>query len=261
MQTNNSGWRILGTIALGLLLQSCGGPKSSSTGGTAGGPVPTSRMFLYLTVEAGDASTAVVRANLNDGDLFGESFRLDGGDFLRACASGVCRNMADNDSVFTPDYIARLNYQPGVDYVVNFDRRGAIDAPSSRVALPPPFSIVTPANHQQVTDGDTVMFEWSPTGAPLLGDLNFEADCTHASGPHSNSFGDLQTDTNGDGRESVAIDPIVAFAHVITLPRVTRCTITIIVSHELRGLIDPAFKNGIARGIVSRKIILDYIPR
>jgi hypothetical protein len=261
MQTNISCGRALGSIALVLLLQACGGPKSSSNGGADGGPVATSRMYLYLTVEASDSSTTVVRANLNDGQLFGESFRLDGGDFLRACLNSSCRNMADNDSVFTPDYIARLSYQPGIDYKVSFNRQGARDAPDSRVALPPPFTIVTPANRQQVTDGATVVVEWSPTGAPLLADLNYEADCTHSSGPHSFSGGDLTTDSNGDGRESVRIDPIVEFAHAITLPPVVRCSIDIIVSHEIRGLIDPAFKNGIARGIVSRRINLDYIPR
>lgn len=261
MKVSISGCRTLGLIALVGLLQSCGGPKSSSTGGPNGDAVATSRMYLNLTVEASDSSTAVVRANLNDGQLLGESFRLDGGDFLRACLSGSCRNMADNDSVFNPDYIARLTYQPGVDYKVEFNRREARDAPNSRVALPPPFTIVTPANRQQVTDGETIVVEWSPTGAPLAGDLNYEADCTHSSGPNSFSGGDLQTDTNGDGRESVRIDPIVDFAHALTLPPVVRCRIVIIVSHEIRGLIDPEFKNGIARGIVSRRVNLDYVPR
>jgi hypothetical protein len=74
-----------------------------------------------------------------------------------------------------------------------------------------------------------------------MADLNYEADCTHSSGPNRFSGGDLTTDVDGNGRESVRID--------------------IIVSHEIRGQIDPAFKNGIARGIVSRKVRLDYVPR
>lgn len=91
--------------------------------------------------------------------------------------------------------------------------------------------------------------------------LNYEADCAHSSGPNSFSGGDLTTYVDGNGRESVRIDPIVEFAHAITLPRVSRCRIDVIVSHETRGQIDPAFKNGIARGIVSRKVRLDYVPR
>ena len=76
---------------------------------------------------------------------------------MRACVIGVCRSMADNDSVFTPDYIARFDYQSGVDYVVSFNRQEAQNAPDSRVALPPAFTLVTPANRQQVTDGETVI--------------------------------------------------------------------------------------------------------
>ena len=128
--------------------------------------MPTSRMHIYLTVESSEPGTAVVRANLNDGKLLGESYRLDGGDYFRACLNGVCRNMADNDSIFAPDYIARFDYQPGVDYVVSFNRREAQSAPDSRVVLPPAFTIVTPANRQQVTDGDSVLVTWTPDGTP-----------------------------------------------------------------------------------------------
>ena len=96
MQTNISSYRML-TLAALVTLQGCGGPESSSTSGADGGPVPTSRMTIYLTVESREPRTAVVRANLNDGEFLGESYRLDGGDYFRACISGVCRSMADND--------------------------------------------------------------------------------------------------------------------------------------------------------------------
>ena len=259
MQTNNS--RMLGLAALVTLLQACGGPESSSTSGPDGGPVPTSRMTLYLTVESSDLDIAVVRANINDGHALGGSFRLDGGDFLRACVSGVCRSMADNDSIFTPDYIARFDYQPGVDYVVSFNRQEARDAPDSRVMLPPAFSIVTPVNHQPVSDGDTVQVSWAPAGAPARVALWYEAECTFLSGAKSSSTGTLDGDSNGDGRESVRIDPIVDFARTNVASRVTRCAIDLIVRHELDGRVDPAFEDGLALGIVSRQVRLDYTPR
>ena len=44
-------------------------------------------------------------------------------------------------------------------------------------------------------------------------------------------------------------------------PTMTRCSIDVIVRHELQGRIDPAFDHGIAVGIVSRKVALDYVPR
>ncbi len=253
--------RTLTLAALVILLQACGDPKSSSTSGPEGGPAPTSRMTIDLRVESGEPGSAVVRATLNDGRTFGKSYRLDGGDFFRACVIGVCRNMADNDSLDSPDYIARFDYRPGVEYVVAFNRQEAADAPDSRVTLPPAFTIVTPANNQQVTDGETVVVSWSPTGAPARVSLRYDADCTSLSGSINVSSGSLSIDSNADGRESVSIDPIVTFVRSNSTSTITRCSIDVIVSHELQGRIDPAFNNGTAVGIVSRKVKLDYIPR
>jgi hypothetical protein len=258
MQTNNL--RLLGLAAL-ITLQSCGDPKSSSTSGPEGGPVPTSRMTIDLRVASGESGIAVARVNVNDGRSLGKSYRLDGGDFFRACVNGVCRTMADNDSLDSPDYIARFDYQSGVDYVVAFNRQEAQNAPDSRVTLPPAFTIVTPANHQQVTDGETVLVSWTPTGAPARAYLSYDADCTFLSGTRSFSSGMLNTDANADGRESVRIDPIVDFARSSSPSTITRCSIDVTVSHELQGRIDPAFHNGTAVGIVSREVSLDYIPR
>jgi hypothetical protein len=262
MKNNDPSYPRVASVVLVTLLQACGGgPESSSTSGPDEGPVPTNRMYLYLTVESGDPQTAVVRANLNDGDLFGSSYRLDGGDYFRACVIGECRNMADNDSIFTPDYIARLAFQPGVDYVVSFNRREAQSAPGSRVALPPAFTIVTPANRQQVTDGDDVLVTWTPAGAPAEVELSYEAECDFVSGSQAFSGGFLAEDSSGDGSESVRIDSIVSFARTGSPSAVTGCRIDITVSHELEGRIDAAFDDGIARGIVSRKVRLDYVPR
>jgi hypothetical protein len=248
------------TAALIATLQACGGPKSSSTSGPTGGPMPTNRMSMTLSVESSEPGLAVVRANLNDGRALATSYRLDGGDFLEACVIGQCRSMADNDSVFEPDYIARLGFQPGVDYVVSFDRRKAQDAPNSRVTLPPDFTIVTPVNHQQVTDGDNVAVSWSPTGAPASVYLLYDADCTFMTGPHGFSFGSLNVDANRDGQESFSIDPIVSFARTGATSPLIRCSIDVTVRHELPGSLDPAFRGGSAVGIVSRKVTLDYIP-
>ncbi len=203
----------------------------------------------------------MVRANLNDGKAAGSSYRLDGGDFFRACVNGVCSTMADNDSLNSPDYITRFDYQSGVDYVVSFSRQQDRNAPDSRVTLPPAFTIVTPANRQQVTNGETVLVSWSPTGAPARAELSYDAECTFLSGPNSFSSGTLSTDLNADGREFVRIDPIVDLARSNTPSTITRCSIDVTVRHELQGRVDPAFDGGTAKGIVSRKVNLDYIPR
>jgi len=261
MQTTHSIYGALGMAAVAALLQGCGDPKSSSTSGPEGGPVPTNRMTIDLRVESTEPGKAVVRANINDGKALGDSYRLDGGDYLRACVIGVCRNMADNDSVFSPDYIARFDYQPGVDYVVSFNRLEGGSAPDSRAILPPSFTIVTPANHQMVTDGDSVIVSWSPTGAPARVWLDYAADCLFPGGTHSYSSGMLSTDTNANGDETVRIDPIVSFAQSNMVSAISRCSIDIKVHHELQGRVDPAFRKGTATGTVTRTVNLDYLPR
>lgn len=259
MQTRICSYRLAGSAALAILISACGA-HSSSTSGPAGGPVPTNRMTISLRVESTEPGKAVVRANLNDGKVLGDSYRLDGGDFFRACMLGTCRSMADNDSITSPDYIARFDYLPGVDYVVSFNRQQGQSAPDSRVVLPPDFTIVTPADHQQVTTGDTVQVSWSPTGAPASVSISYSAECTFLSGAHGFSTGVLGYDENSDGVESVKIDPMVDFSSTVTSP-VTRCSIKLTVNHELQGRVDPAFRTGLALGIVSRTVNLDYIAR
>lgn len=249
-------WLLLAGVSL---LQACD-PKSSSTGGPDGGVVPTSQMTISLKVESKDSASSVVRANLNDGKAGGSSYRLDGGDFFRACVNAVCRNMADNDSLSTPDYIARFDYQPGIDYVVSFNRQQDRNAPDSRVVLPPDFTIVTPANNQQVTDGEVLIVSWSPTGAPARVFLSYSAQCTLLAGTGTSS-GDLSTDTDADGREIVSVNAIVSAVRANATSTITRCGIDVIVSHERQGRIDPAFDGGKAVGVVSRTVRLDYIPR
>jgi hypothetical protein len=251
----------IGVAAAVFLLAACSDPKSSSTGGPGGGPVPTNRMTLHLTVESEDLGTAVVRANLNDGRTSGTSYRLDGGDYLRACVGTLCRNMADNDSVFTPDYIARFDYQSSVDFVVSLNRLEAASAANSRVALPPSFDIVTPANRQQVTDGETLVVSWSPTGAPASASLHYEAECTMAAGSPVTSSGSLGGDTNRDGQQPFQVDEIVDAVRRVSPLRITRCSIDLLVRHQLEGRIDSAFDDGSALGILSRAVNVDYIPR
>jgi hypothetical protein len=257
MQTNISGLRASGVIALASVLQACGDPKSSSTGGPNGGVVPTSQMTIDLKVESKDPSSAVVRANLNDGKALGSSFRLDGGDFFRACINGVCKSMADNDSLDSPDYIARFTFQPGVDYVVSFNRQEGQNAPDSRVILPQPFTLVTPADRTQVTYGQSVIFEWTPTGAPARVSLDYTVSCALTSGS-STSNGKLGTDTNSDGREVVRIDSIMNAMR--STGQITQCDIDVSVHHELSGRVDRAFRGGTAVGIVTRTARLVFIP-
>jgi hypothetical protein len=120
---------------------------------------------------------------------------------------------------------------------------------------------MTPANHQQVTDGDTLLVSWMPSGAPAEVSLSYKADCSYASGPHTFAAGSLTSDSNADGQESVSIDPIVTFIRSNSTAIITRCSIDVVVRHQIQGSVDPAFHRGTAMGIVSREVNLDYVPR
>ena len=130
--------------------------------------------------------------------------------------------------------MARFDFQPGVDYVVSFNRVQDRYAPDSRVTMPPAFTIVTPANHQQVTDGETVMVR-GPHGRARARVTQLRRRLHLTSGSHGFSSGPLGTDSNADGQESVRIDPIVDAARSGSPSTVSRCSIDLIVSHEPRG--------------------------
>jgi hypothetical protein len=144
--------------------------------------------------------------------------------------------------------------------VVSFNRREERTAPDSRVALPPAFTIVTPVERQQVTDGETVVVEWSPSGFPAIAAADYQSDCTFPGGTHSFGAGST-TDLDANGRESFKVDALVDFSTINPGQRATRCSIVFTVRHELLGRVDPEFARGSAFGIVSREVRVDYVPR
>lgn len=249
-------------------LQGCTS-KSSSSGGLGGGPVPTRQMHLDIRVEAKDAGTAVVSGRLSDGRALGTQYRLDGGDYLRACVGPQCRNLRDDFDIsdilfpFFPDgYSNGLGYYADTDYVVSFYRPDAEDASDSRVTLPQPFDIVYPAANQEVTDGDSVWVEWLPVGTGERIDVDTHTECEHIDGLKSTDRSSIGYDGDGDGRELLDVDAAVndALEHPTSFTRVHSCRITVQVSHERRGVIDPAFDGGEIVGVVSRKVRLTYYP-
>jgi hypothetical protein len=250
-----------------LALQGCG-TQSSSTGND-GDPVPTSAMHLEARVETKDDNVALVSIAVNDGRSHGVQYRLDGGDYFQACVASQCKNLIDDYSqlgayvpFFPIGYANRFTYLSDTDYVLSFSRPDARGAPNTRVSLPQPFNIDTPAEQQSVSDGEIVLVSWSPQGT---GDTVFvfaDADCRHTDGRASSSEGVTLGDTGGDGRESLRIDDLIAQIRQTPLGFVPiqSCTIDIDVIHERRGRIDPEFRGGYIFGSVSRKVRVNYVP-
>jgi len=261
--------RYLAVLLVCAAVQACN-TQSSSTGGPHGEPIPTNSMYLNARVEAQDNSVAVVSVRVNDGYSIGTQYRLDGGDYFRACVGAQCRSLIDDYTqlgayipFFPIGYANRLNFLSDTDYVVSFTRPDARNAPNSRVSLPSAFSIDTPAHRQQVTDGEIVTVSWSPAGTRDLVEVSADADCRHLDGQRSSAAGLTLTDANADGREEIRIDDIVGQVrtHTANPSPLQRCDIDIVVTHERRGSVDAAFRGGYIVGVVSRKIVLDYLPR
>src|SRR5262245_42034450 len=255
-------------LCIGVAVGACT-PTSSSTGEPNGGPVPTARMRMHLVVESRELSRTVVSAYLDNGVLFGQQYRLDGGDYLRACVSGECKNLRDDFNaidVLFPFYPSGYNnsftFLSDSDYVVAFNRPAGGNAPNSKVSLPPAFDIVSPVTNLQVTDGDVVWVEWLPIGSGERISVDSDADCFHADGTRSDSSGPHGYDADRDGREVLNVDDVVRSARTpsIALAPIDRCDIDIVVKHERRGTVDPAFDGGESIGLVRRKVRLIYYP-
>jgi hypothetical protein len=250
-----------------LALQACG-TKSSSTGND-GDPIPTISMHLEARVEAKDNNVAIVSIALNDGRSHGVQYRLDGGDYFRACVASQCKNLIDDYSqlgayvpFFPIGYANRFTYLSDTEYVLSFSRPNERNAPTTNVSLPQAFSIDTPAHQQSVTDGEVVQVSWSPSGASDTVFTFADMECRHIDGRTSNADGVTRINTRGDGREPLNVDDLLAQIRLMPfgIVPIVGCTIDIEVTHERRGSIDPAFRGGYIFGSVSRKVQVNYVP-
>jgi hypothetical protein len=248
-----------------LILQAC--TTQSSSTGNDGDPVPTGSMNLEARIDASDASVAIVSIQVNDGHAV--QYRLDGGDYFKACVSGQCKNLIDDRSqlgayipFFEIGYANRFDFWSDTDYVLSFNRPDAKSAPNSRVSLPASFTIDTPANQQLVTDGEVVQVAWSPSGARDAVTVYSTAHCRHYDGRTTRTDKFTQADVNADGRENVRIDDLIAQARAaqVSISAIQNCDVDVEVTHERYGIIDPAFRGGYILGVVSRKVRLNYLP-
>jgi len=241
----------------------------SSNGGPDGGPVPTSHMYLHVHLESSDTITTDVSARLDDGLAFGTQYRLNGGDYLRACLGSVCKNLRDSITAidvlfpFFPDgYSAGFPVRSDIDYAISFNRADSVNAPNTFVRLPAAFDIQSPVQDLNVTDGDVVQVSWYPSGAGYNVYVDTDADCTHINGLHSQASGPTLYDSNGDGSAALRIDDVVAAARgaLLNPTALYDCDIDITVYQENSGTIDRAFAGGDIKAVAKRRVNIHYFP-
>jgi hypothetical protein len=254
-------------LATTIAMSACGGggTANSSDGGQRGAPITTREMYLSATVEAEDDVTAEISVSLHNGDpLSGTYFLLTGGDALRACAGAQCSPLARDP--LGSEYEAELPYLAETTYTLSLARAAGASAPNSVVALPVPFTILAPAPGERVTDGDSVIAQWAPAGADDVVDVWAETRCDHR---HKSGLVLLPSIRRGRLAENVDSGTLVADVDTILDAKwmlfpwdepVVRCKIAIEVLHQRVGTIDAPFGGGSIRGLVSRKVTLDYTP-
>ena len=133
-------------LALCLLLAGCDS-KGSASGGEGGGPIATADMEIGAFVTAMDIGTVIVYVSLDDGEFFGTQYIATGGDALSACVQGRCSDLRSDFSLsefpsnvlFPGGHKNTLPYIADEPYVISFSRRRGAQAPRSVVTLPPPF--------------------------------------------------------------------------------------------------------------------------
>jgi hypothetical protein len=242
-------------------------PVSSSDGGEGGAPIATREMHVSANIEAEDDVTAEVSVSLHNGDpLFGADYLLTGGDTLSACVGAVCKPLTYE--TLHSAYEAELPYAPETAYTLSLARAAGANAPNSAVALPAPFAILAPPPGLRVTDGDSVTVQWAPAGADDVVDVWAQTRCDHE---NRSLFITVLLPSVRRGRLAENVDSGTIVADVNTIldsgwmlfpwdDPIVRCEIVIEVLHQRIGTIDTAFAGSYIRGVVSRKVKLDYTP-
>jgi hypothetical protein len=246
---------------------SSGDSAGSSDGGQGGTPIATRGMYIGATVEAEDDVTAEISVSLHNGDpLFGTSYLLTGGDALNACVGAQCKPLTYE--ALHSAYEGELPYAAETTYTVSLARAAEASAPNSVVALPVPFAILVPAPGLRVTDGDSVTVQWAPAGADDVVDVLAETRCEH---DNRSLFIPVLVPSVRRGRLAENVDSGTVVTDVDTIldsgwalfpwdDPIVRCDIVIEVIHARVGTIDTPFGGGYIRGVVSRKVKLDYTP-
>jgi hypothetical protein len=242
-----------------------GGTTSSSDGGQGGTPITTREMYMSANVETEDDTAAEISVSLHNGDpLFGPDFVLNGGDAMSACVAAQCSPLTRDPLLSV--YAAKLPYVAETIYTISLSRAVGTSAPNSVVALPVPFAILAPPSGLRVTDGDSVTVQWAPAGVNDVVDVWAQTRCDHR---HRSLPVNLPSVRRGRLAANVDTGTIVADVDTILdsgwmlFPwdePIVRCEIAIEVLHQRVGTIDTPFGGGSIRGLVSRKVTLDYTP-
>src|SRR6185369_8687145 len=234
----------------GLLLLLCAALLLSGCGSTNSENVKSKAIHARIDVKGENNSTRV-DVGLTIGSASGTSLVISGPDSLKATARGVTQPLTKvNGLLGDVGYTTTFNFnQPGTEIVVNLDRPDDTSCPNSRISMPDPFTITSPASLQVFTSQATLPVTWTPAGSGTV-DMKISTRCTNAGGNEVNFSRTLTTADSGTA--SVPVSTILPTdSYNTAIP----CTSDIEITRTATGTIDPNYnkKNSIT-GTQSRTV-------
>jgi hypothetical protein len=238
----------------GFLMLLCAVLLFSGCGSTNSENIKSKAIHAKIEVKGENNSTRV-DVGLTIGSASGTSLVISGPDSLIATARGVSQTLTKvNGLLGDVGYSTTFNFnQPGTEIVVNFDRPDDTGCPNSRISMPDPFTITSPASLQVFTSQSTIPVAWTPASTTSgTVDMKISTRCTNAGNNEVNFSKTLTTADNG-----TASVPVATILPTDTYDTTKPCTSDIEITRSATGTLDPNYgEGGTITGIQSRTITI-----
>lgn len=196
----------------------------------------TQRLWIGVRFEAAGNGTTGVNVEINEGGRSGNDVRLSANERLEVDANGLIVVLDEDEDFLDIDYEGSVPTDASNTlFTVSLYRADGSINNRTRVNLPDLFTITSPANNQATTVGDIIDVAWSPASGNSIA-VGITTQC---SGFTRADFIDVPD--NGSYTIDTAALPGLQDP---AIPRANGCILTIDLTRERRGTIDPAFLGG-----------------
>ncbi len=196
----------------------------------------TEKLWVGVRFEASGNGTTGVNVEINEGGSTGNDVRLSANERLEVNANGMIVVLDEDEDFLDIDYEGNVPTDASNTlFTLSLFRADGSINNRTRVNLPSRFTITSPANNQATMVGDIVDVQWSPAAGSSIA-MGITTQC---SGIMRADFIDVPD--NGSYTINTAALPGLQDP---TSPRENGCTLTIDLTRERRGTIDPAFLGG-----------------
>ena len=209
----------------------------------------TQMLWVGVRFEAPGNGATGVNVEINEGSSTGNDVRLSPNERLEVNANGTIVTLDEDEDFLDIDYEGSVPTDASnTPLTLSLFRADGTINNRTRVNLPALFTITSPANNQAVTVGDIIIVQWSPA----IGGSIAASVMTQCSGITRVDYYDI-ADNGSYPINTTALPGIQDPA----IPRENGCTLTIDLTRERLGTLDPAFRGGgFVRAIQERTIQL-----